>query len=618
MKKEQAMNPLFPEFPPVSKDQWKETVIRDLKGAGFEKLIWKTYEGFAVQPFYTREDLAGLENLKDFENLSDEFSSPARKWENREKIVVDDEKTANHVAMDALHGSASGIAFELKDPESIDLNVLLNGINLSSTPVSFMIKELPAAFRKTFLSWLSEKNIPLKDLKGSIQYDPAGDFAVTGKYEEESIRELAALVQAFKSSPGFYAIAINSGALKDSGATATQELAFTMNLAVHYFEKLMEAGLTADEVAENVQFSVAVGVDYFMEIAKLKALRILFLQVAQSFGASNFKPGQLQIHCYSSLWSKTLFDPSVNLLRDTTEAMSAILGGCNALTIEPYDSVYKNQQPFLRRIARNVSAIVKEESYLDKVADPVAGSYYLQNLIDEIGKSAWTLFQEVETMGGFMASFRKGFIQEKIKASRNAKTSKIAARRDVIVGVNQYPNIKETVAPDQVKAMGAQPSEGVESLKPQRAAADFEELRLATERFARKTGKKPSVYLLEYGNNVAMRKARSMFSMGFFGTAGFNVVEGIFAADIESAIDKVKHMNAEIVVLCSSDDDYATMGEEFAKQFKSGIRNKQLVLAGYPAEIVETLKSAGFDEFIHVRSNAIETLKGFQKKLNII
>lgn len=618
MEKEQPMNPLFAEFPPVSKDQWKAAVIKDLKGADFEKLLWKTYEGFNVQPFYTREDLANLDYLKGFENLSTDPNLPVRSWENREKISSDNERQANELATEALHGGADGLVFEIVNPASTNFDVLLKGINLSVTPVSFIIKDSAVAFQRSLTEWLAKKNFPIKDLMGSIQFDPAGDYATSGIYDENSVADLATITKAFKSSPAFYTISVNSGAFKDAGAAATQELAFSLSLAAHYFEKLMNAGLTANEIAVKMQFSIALGVDYFMEIAKLKALRMLFQQVAKAFGASEFQPGNLQVHCFSSLWSTTIFDPSVNLLRNTTEAMSAILGGCNSLTIEPYDSSYKKQQPFLRRIARNVSIIAKEESYLDKVVDPTAGSYYISNLIDELGAASWKLFQETENEGGFIEAFKKGWVQDKIKAVCEARKSKIAGRRDVIVGVNQYPNTLETINPDNVKSVETPSSGNVETLKPQRAAADFEEMRLATERFARKTGKKPSVYLLEYGTNVAMRKARAMFSAGFFGTAGFNVVEGIYATDIALAIDKLKNIKAEIVVLCSSDDDYSAMGEEFANQFKSSLHDKQLVLAGYPADIVEKLKTAGFDECIHVRSNAIETLKGFQKKLNII
>jgi methylmalonyl-CoA mutase len=323
------------------------------------------------------------------------------------------------------------------------------------------------------------------------------------------------------------------------------------------------------------------------------------------------------VHAYPSLWSKTIYDPSVNLLRDTTEAMSAILGGCNSLTIEPYDAFYKNTQSFLRRIARNVSSVIKEESYLDKAVDPMAGSYYLVNLTNEIAKNSWSAFQEVENSGGFVEAFKNGFIQNKIKATRDAKRSKIAGRRDIIIGSNQYPNIKESVDPENIIADAPPSSHAMEILVPERASKEFEELRLATERYTKKTGRKPMVYLLEYGTNVAMRKARAAFSLGFFGTAGFFIIEDTYSPDVAAAIEKARNVDAEIIVFCGSDDDYVAVGEDFAHQFKSSLQAKQLVLAGYPTEIVDKLKAAGFDEFIHMRSNAIQTLSRLQKKLSI-
>jgi methylmalonyl-CoA mutase len=618
MENEKTISPLFPEFPPISKDKWKDVVLKDLKGASFDKLIWKTYEGFAIEPLYTKDDVSGLDYLEAYENISDKNAPGARVWENREKIKVEDEASANTKATEALHGGATGLSFEIPNPETVNFAVLLNAINLETTKISFVVKSSASTFQKNFFNYLAQNNFPLQNLRGSLEFDPISTFVLTGNYDESRLLELVEVVKNSLSAPNFYTITVNSGPYKDSGASVVQELAYTVNAAAFYFDKLTDAGLTADQVAQKVQFSVSVGVDYFMEIAKLKALRILFLQVAKAFGANQFEPGDLQVHAYSSLWSKTVYDPSVNLLRDTTEAMSAILGGCNSLSIEPYDSALKNQQPFLKRIARNISTIIKEESYLDKVVDPVAGSYYIENLINQIASNSWTLFQEVESAGGFVEAFKNGLIQSKIKAVRDSKRSKISGRRDVIVGTNQYPNAKESVNPENILASSSVSASGVEVLVPERATKEFEDLRLDTEGFTKKTSKKPTVFLLEFGTNVNMRKARASFSMGFFGTAGFGVVEDVFSSDVATAIEKAKKSNADIVVFCASDDDYLAIGVEFANRFKAEIKDKQLVLAGYPTEIVENLKSAGFDEFIHIRSNAIETLRGFQKKLNII
>ncbi len=613
MEKGKTISPLFPEFPPVSKEKWKETVLKDLKGASFDKIVRKTYEGFTIEPFYTGDDTENLAYLDSYENIFE-----TRSWENREKIKVENESIANKLAVEALHGGATGIAFIISNPQSIDFDQLLSTINLEATYISFILNQSVVEFQNSYFKYLEQKNIPLNKIKGSLQFDPLAQFTLSGKWNDQDINVLASVIKASLSAPYFYTLTISNGPFKESGSSIVQELAYTLNMAAYYFDKLTDLGLSADEIARKVQFSISVGVDYFMEIAKLKALRILFVQVANAFGTNALSPADFQIHAYSSYWSKTIFDPSVNLLRDTTEAMSAILGGCNSLSLEPYDAAFKKSQPFLKRIARNVSTIIKDESYLDKVADPVAGSYYIENLINNLVENAWTIFQQVESEGGFMEAFKKGYIQSKIKAVRDDKRNKIAGRREVILGTNQYPNHTESVDPAQIISSEQVTVSGVEILSPEHAGKEFEDLRLDTERYFAKSGRKPAVYLLEYGTNVTMRKARASFSTGFLSTAGFKLVEDTFSADVVSAVEKAKKTDAEIVVFCGSDDDYAAVGEEFAKAFKSSVKDKLLVLAGYPAEIVDTLKAAGFDEFIHVRSNAIETLRGFQKKLNVI
>lgn len=619
MEKEKAISPLFSEFPSVTKEQWKEKVQKDLKGGDFEKLVWKTYEGFEVHPFYTKEDTDGLDYLNNFSNIIDRKSEALKAWENREKIKVTDPSKANRLAVDAVHGGADGLVFEIQNA-TVNFKQLLASIDTKELPVSIICHQSPVQVFQNYLDFLNEKQLDPAQITGSFEYDPMSAYTVSGKLSDQDFAQLAQLIKMAAPASKFYALTINSSHFKNSGATLSQELAFALNTAVNYIEKLSEQGLDPKTIISNLQFSLSLGTDYFMEIAKLKALRILFVQVAQAYGLSDFAPGDIQVHCFSSLWSKTIFDPSVNLLRDTTVAMSAILGGCNSLSIEPYDTTYVHPKPFLRRIARNVSIILRDESYLDKVVDPVSGSYYLENLIDELVKNGWQIFQQVEEKGGFLKAFEQGFVQDLLKKSRENKLQKIAARRDVIVGTNQYPNIKESVDPEEVKSIETASDNGVELLKPQRAAMEFEELRLDTEKYVKSKGSthRPAVYLAEFGTNVIMRKARSSFSNGFFGTGGFNVIEGASTTTIKDTMEKIKASQAQIVVLCASDDDYAETGEEFARTFKSTFPDKFLVIAGYPKDVTDQLITAGVDEFVHLRSNAIETLRNFQKKLQII
>ena len=619
MEKEK-MGSLFKDFDPVSKEALKNKAEKDLKGADFEKLIWRTLEGFNVDPFYTKEDIKDLDYLKEFENITDPQSQSLKSWVNSEKIIVKDAQQSHHLASEALHGGANGLIFEFEDNENADFSQLLKDIDLNHISISLIVKHSPGTLLKKFFDYLQEVNISPENIRGSLEYDPVGNYTITGKLDDEQFKSLADAVNIAQKASSFYVVTINSSHFKDSGASIVQELAFTLNTAVNYIDKLSETGLSANDIIKNIQFSLSVGTDYFMEIAKLKSLRILFTEIAKAYGIDNYDPGDIQIHCFTSLWSKTVFDPSVNLLRDTTIAMASVIGGCNSINIEPYDADFKNPKPFLRRIARNVSNIIKEESYLDKVVDPVAGSYYLENIIDNQLKNAWEIFQEIEEKGGFLKAFNEGFIQKKIAEIRKKKLQRIAGRRDVIVGTNQYPNIKESIDPNEIEPITYESGNGVELLRPQRGAREFEELRLDTEKYVKEhdEAQRPKVYLAEYGQRVAMRKARATFSLRFFGTSGFDVIEGTPADTIDKIAEDAGRNDAQIIVLCAADEDYAEMGEEFAKKLKSQYPNKYIVLAGYPKDIVENLKNAGFDEFIHIKSDSIAILRDFQKKLNII
>ena len=612
-------SPLFSEFPPVSKEQWKDKAIKDLKGADFEKLVYKTLEGFDVQPFYTMEDTEGLDYLQKFENISEKSTADVKSWVNCEKIKVKDSKSGHKLASESLHGGAQGLIFDIDDPAAINFEVLLSQIDLTQISVSFVSKKDPLNLVKQYFDFLATNNIDKNQVSGNLEFDPLGNYAVSGQHNEAAFDDLREVLKLVASAPEFFAITVNSSHFHDSGSSLVQEIAYTLNTAVEYIDKLSEAGAEVETIINNLQFSIAVGTDYFMEIAKLKAIRILFAKIAEAYGLQDFDPGNIRIHCFTALWSKTLYDPSVNMLRDTTIAMSAIIGGCNSLNIEPYDASFKNPKTFLRRIARNISTIIKDESYLNKVVDPVAGSYYLENLIDQQLQNSWNLFQEVETKGGFLAAFKEGFIQQKISATREAKLKRVSQRRDVIVGTNQYPNIQEILNPEEVQASDIGQANG-NVLRPQRAAEEFEKMRLNTDKYVKQKGNeaRPTVMLLEYGDNVVMRKARATFSFRFFGTSGFDVIEGPVAFSTDEAIKLATEKDAEIVVLCSSDDDYAASGEAFARAFKDKMPGKKLVLAGYPAEIIDQLKTAGFDEFVHMKSNAVETLLSFQKQLNII
>lgn len=622
MKEVKYSGNLFSEFPKVSKEQWKEKTLIDLKGANFDKkLVWKTLEGFDLQPYYSSEDLKNLHYLKKFEcnllNIEDGVQSP-RYWVNREKIEVNDAGQANKAAIKALNCGADGILFDLTGKDGIDIKKLLNNILPLHCSVSFIADRNAAKLIKGYFTYESENHIETSQLFGSVNYDPIRNLTLTGKMADDGFKVLKEIIEVTDVADRFYGLTVNSAQFQNSGSSIVQELAFTLNVAVDYLDKLVELGLSAEKVIRNIEFSLSVGTDYFLEIAKLRALRILFFKIVESYGLSEYDPGDLNIHSVSSGWTKTVYDPYVNMLRNTTEAMSAVLGGCNSLTIAPYNETFEQSTEQSKRISRNVSNVLKEESYFDKIVDPSAGSYYIENITDELVQKSWSLFTEIEKSGGFIKSFQAGNIQSKIKETRAKKLKLASQRREVFVGTNQYPNTNENLDLNQTTGSSVHERSDIELLHPQNGAVEFEELRKRTDAFTAKSGQRPKVFMVLLGKNPTMKTARSQFSAGFIGCGGFEVVDGTITKSTAEALKLAIDQNAEITVICGADEDYATDGIVFAEKFKAAKKDGILVIAGNPTESLEVLKVAGVDEFIHIRADLIETLKSFQQKLNII
>jgi methylmalonyl-CoA mutase len=362
-------------------------------------------------------------------------------------------------------------------------------------------------------------------------------------------------------------LSVNAIPFHEAGAGIVQEVAFALAQA----SDRLAAGRQVED------FGFAVGVTFFFEIAKLRAIRLLWEHLAEAYGLED---AHIRIHARTANADKSLYDPYVNLLRVTTEAMSAILGGCDSLTIAPFR--------FEEHLAENVHHILREESRLARVMDPGAGSFYLEALTDEICRHAWTLFQEIEAAGGFARYQDSGALERSIAQSRSEKEKTIASRRRTLVGVNNYPNTQEHA----LAAAGEIPPGW-------RLAELFESIRLRTERHASATGKTPKILLLERGD-LKMRKARSNFCLNLFGCAGFDIVQ---SETLEEA---------ELIVLCSSDPEYLTLAKEICPQAKVPV-----VVAGNPADQIEPLRAAGVADFVHVLSNPIETLSGWQDRLGV-
>ena len=615
-------NKLFSEFPPVSTEKWEEVINKDLKGADYEKkLVWKTIEGFKVRPYYRAENLEGLEYLdtnpgeKPFvrgKHVADNV------WEVRQDIHVKDLAEANRIALDAVQRGATSLGLCAKQVSSVaDLEKLLKGIYINAVSINFMCSDDYLQLLKLYAEYAKKNGYKAEELCGSVDFDMFRYALKNGKFhrgEEGDLQMAKELVEyAHDALPKFRVLAVNGQLLHNSGSNIVQELGFSLAAANELVCRLTDMGCKAHRVACRIQLNVGVGSTYFMEIAKIRAARLLWSKIVEQYKPECDCAYKLFINATTSAWNQSVYDPYVNMLRSTTEAMSSAVAGADSISVLPFDNAYKEADDFGYRIARNQQLLLKEESYLDKIVDPAAGSYYIENLTDEIAKGAWEHFLKVEAAGGMCKALRAGLVQDEVEATAHQRDLDIATRKTTILGTNQYPNLLEKMG-DKVAAgekhccCCCEKGDEVRVLKPYRGAEAFEELRMQTERAARR----PKVFLLTYGN-LTMRKARAGFATNFFGVAGYEIIDNPGFATADEGAKAALESGADVVVLCSSDDEYAELTEPVCKALKGKV--KSLVLAGFPKEMVETYKGYGIDEFIHVKTNVLESLTNFQKLL---
>ena len=611
---------LFDMFPPVSTEEWMAKITADLKGADFnKKLVWRTNEGFNVQPFYRREDIKDLPAL---DTLPGQFpylrgTRDNNDWRIRQSVLG---KTAEEQNAHALHLVEKGVEslnITLSGDVAADaLPTILKGIDLKKVEVNVSGCPGHAVEAAEVLVDLVKKAGAEDCFIGSIDFNPFKRLLKKGlEFPKDIVEESIKLYNTVAPVKGLRCFAVDSYMLNNCGAYITQETGYALAWGAEWLTLLTEAGLSACDVALRIIFTMGISSNYFMEIAKFRAARMLWAEIVKAYGADpqGCDCCKMHVHAVTSKFNMTIYDAHVNLLRSMTESMSAALAGVNSIETLPFDLTYKCPDEFSERIARNQQVLLRDESHLDKVVDPAGGSYYIETLTASIAEQAWKLFNEVEDNGGFLALLRKGEIQGKVNESGVKRHVDVARRKEILLGTNQYPNVHET-ALDKIQNDGCacscgcnEPVDGaVEYLNFDRAASQFEQLRLDTER----SGKRPKVFMLTIGN-LAMRLARAQFSGNFFGCAGYEIIDNIGFDTVKEGVDAALAQKADVVVLCSSDDEYAQYAPE---AFKLLDGKAMFVVAGAPA-CMEELKAQGITEFIHVKVNVLDTLVQFNAKL---
>ncbi len=678
----------FEEFEYPSYEQWKDAAIAALKGVPFDKKMYtKTYEGIRLEPIYNKkdvEDLAFANSLPGFFPFvrgTEADGYREQSWEIAQELPYACPHTFNETAKEGLKKGQTAlnikadVVWSPDNPDykcdipkkklslsSIDdMRVAFDGINLEETPVYLNSDEITYIHAGLFFAYCKEMGYDWKKVRVFFGIDPINVLAREGKLYADCDKyhdHAADLVKwAKENAPNTKVYAVDTTIYHNAGASNVHELALAMSTGVQYMRKLIDRGVDVNDAAKSIWFTFSVGANFFMEIAKLRAFKMLWSKIVIQFGG-NEEAQKAYIHADTSWRTNTKYDPYVNMLRNASQAFSAIVGGISSLNVMPFSNKHTAPDEFANRTARNTQNVLNEEAHLKDAIDPAGGSYYVETITGQLAEAAWEYFRHIEkeTIGDLL---KNGSIQKDIKEVAEARNKNLATRRDVILGTNKYPNMAEkeitvhemsekeiselvTMISDNYKNATKVMLSGVEDfdkmiatlgkgayvvdvayavysiacdacftihpIKPTRPAELFEQLRDAATAFEVKNGAAPVVHLACYGL-LRQYKPRADFSADFFQTGGFKIetVDGFENA--EAIIEGMKKVDTKAMVICSTDPQYEEFVVDFAKAMKAEKPATKLILAGYPKDKVEEYKAAGVDEFIHVKANIYEVLK---------
>lgn len=705
--------PILRSFSSASPDQWRQAAEKTLKGAPFEKkLVTRTHEGIDLQPIYFEENAPGRDGAESWPGFTPYLrgahplgNAPAG-WGIAQEVAA---RTAsefnNRLLSDLEHGQNSVhlrpdiSARAGRDPDAApasdvgrdgisiattrDFADALRGVDLQRFPICVDAESAAIPMTALFVAWARMNGRDLRALRGGIEMDPLGAMAASGTLPRSvggALDRMAQLVEWGKRhAPGFRFVTVHGHPYHESGAHAAQELGFAMATGLEYLRELTARGVPVDDTAPRMRFAFSIGGNLFMEIAKLRAARVLWCRIVEACGGRE-ESRRMTMHVRTGKWSATLLDPHVNLLRGTVAAFAGAIGGCDSMHVAPFDEAAREPDEFSRRIARNVQVILQHECHLHRVVDPAGGSWYVESLTDSIADAAWKHFQDVERAGGMTRALVQGGPQEEVHAAADRKLAGLASRRELLVGANIHPDLRETPLPpaptdgnglaearadfireyrtssdartstEVMDALGilmnAAPDEAVEAaiaaatagatigelaralrsgdetptvvqpLRRRRWSEEFETLRSSVSRYRERTGATPKVFLAKMGP-PAQHQARADFSAGFLEVGGFEVLGGPASASPEAAADSAAASGSGAVVICSTDDTYSEIAPPLIRRLRAAGSEAPVLIAGNPEGQVDFLRKNGVHGFIHLRSNLLETLTELQKALGV-
>ncbi|MFU8848591.1 MAG: methylmalonyl-CoA mutase family protein [Opitutales bacterium] len=713
--KEQSNNPtLLKDFWAPTKEEWREAAEQLLKGAPFDKIMKRmTPEGIELEPIFWRdvlEKLPAVETLPGFDSYLRGTSAAGYReepWEIAQELPYGTPLEFNRAATsDLMRGqNALNVILDLATLKGLDPDAAKAG-EVGACGLSLAcLEDIKAAFKDfipeaisfhirtgcsgmavgaLFFAWLKAIGADPAKVKGSLGMDPLAVKAAAGQVPADLgtlFEEQAVLAEhCSKHAPGIRAVGISTLPYHQAGASAVEELGIALSTGAAYLTELTLRGLPINDAAKQIRFSFAIGGNFFMEIAKLRAARVLWAQVVAAFGGGK-EAQKIQMHARTGLYNKTQKDPYVNMLRTTTEALSGVIGGVDSLCVGNFDEVTRTPDTFARRISRNTQIILQEECELTSVVDPAGGSWAIEWLTNEVCEKSWNFFQQIEAQGGMTDALTNGFIAEKIKATDAANRDQLNQRRSSLIGTNVYPNLEEVALDERVPnyaelhelrskeiaarrtatdedtdtqvmvalekilestrenavdtlveallagatigevtrtiRASATPTEAIPPLANQRLAQGYEDLRAASAKFAAETGNAPKIFLTNLGP-LRRHKPRADFTRGFFAAGGFDVISPAGFDSPEDAVAALKESDAGITVVCGADPDYEEKFTDFAQAIKSAIPEMQVILAGFPGGNEASYRAAGMDNYIFIKSNNYETNRRYLEGLGVI
>jgi methylmalonyl-CoA mutase len=582
---------LFHEFPAVSRESWKKKAVAELGEKPYDSIVWHTPEGFDLEPWYSPEENA--------HTLEVPTKRSANTWINCHRVKVHDLKSANIAALESLALDAAALEFNFTDPALCtpeQLNMLFSGIETSAIALYFS-GNLPPALE------LLETLLATSGFKAT-----SGGILVTP--QAASREEDQKLFESIDSLPEFSTLSVDTTGFHEAGSTAAQEIALALAGASDLLNRYSEAGVPAEKIVSAMELILPVGSSHFTELAKPRALRALLPFVLKAYGAAGSNLPRL--FARTSERNRSLLDPYTNVLRLTTESVSAILGGYDTLQISPFDNGISVQPEIAARITGNIHLVLKEEAWLDRVVDPSSGSHYLETLTEKLAEAAWNIFKEIEVAGGLAEAVRSGTINAMISASSAERQCAINKRKRTVLGVNRYT---WPLTQEQEENIGAIAAEAEKMAEGNETAA-FELLRMKALSNKLSSGRAPSVFIWMQGD-PAISFRQASFSEDFFKCGGFDIAAVSALPLEESSYSTLLQSKPDIVVLCIAEKDPVPTAETIAEtlgQLQPGIVT---VMAGKPPKEHERLITAGIDSFIYTGVNVLEMLKSYQRKTGV-